>query len=152
MSKELLGSVAIISTLPARVTRFSHKPLFSNALIFLDKDALRFFEDAQGAVFTHGMPGKIAAIHSYIDARTQSLDESQCSPQIKHPIGTAEGIRNHCTGQHDRLVGEGLAKNRGGLVHSVGSVSDDDARVRTVGASFQDQRAMRVGHLQAVDH
>ena len=45
-----------------------------------------------------------------------------------------------------------LAQHRRGRLHGIGAVGDDDATFGGGGAALQDQLAVGIGHLQAVDH
>ena len=110
------------------------------------------FEHSGLAVLPHRVPREVLAVHRDVDARRQHLRERQRAAEVEQPIRAAERVRNHRAGQDDRLAAHTAGNRRRRLDHRVGAVRDDDARLLALGAVADDQLAIGVGHVEAVDH
>jgi hypothetical protein len=117
-----------------------------------DNKTLSFFEDTPLAVLVHRIPLEMPPIHGDVDPRRQGLHERQGCPQVKDPVGTAKGIRDHGAGEDDRLSGDVRAQSGRRLRHGVGTVGDDDPAFERGLAAGEDSSPAGVGHLEAVDH
>src|SRR5262245_2878004 len=106
-------------------------------------------------VLAHLVPLEPSSIHRDVDAGREHLHERQRAAEIEEAVGAAERVRNHRTGQDDRLAGgrrPRRGQRSGRLDHRVGAVRDQNSRLRRLPALIDDDRAIGVGHFETVDH
>ena len=95
----------------------------------------------------------MATVHGDVYARRERLCKRQGTPEIKQPVGAAKFVWDHRAGQHDGLpVDSGRLHRTGGHSHRVGAVSDHYAPLRHTAALRDNDLAIAVRHLQAIDH
>jgi hypothetical protein len=71
---------------------------------------------------------------------------------LNRPSELPKVLGDHGAGENNGLAGDAVAEDRGGLVHGVGAVGDDNPAGGVVGAPVEQQLPVGIGHLQAVDH
>ena len=115
-----------------------------------------FSELAVLAIFLDIVPQEKSSVHSNENPTRKCLRKSESCAEIKKPIGASEGIWNHRAGEDDRFAVwrscEVFAKELCCLFKSVGAVSDDDAFFTARSAILENEFAVFVSHLKAIDH
>src|SRR5438477_1757661 len=109
-------------------------------------------EFASLPVFQDTIPRKAFAVHGNVNTGRQHLDERERATQIKEAVGAAKGVGNHRAGENDGFSRNRARNRRGGFGHGVGAMGNDDAILLRAEAILHDERAIGIGHLQAVEH
>jgi hypothetical protein len=113
---------------------------------------MKFLELAGLPVLPDIIPGKVAAVHRYIDPWREGLGKGECAAQVEKPVRAPEFVGDHGAGQDDGLARYFLGQDPGCYVHGVGAVGNDKFVFRCRTALMGDQFAIFVAHMEAVDH